>query len=86
MGWPRRGERQYRIMTDRWSGYEWQVRSFWCPFWHMGEVNSSSTPELATQRAVEYELRLRRKRKNAGFVRNVDMDAACRAAMMEDGE
>jgi hypothetical protein len=38
---------RYRIVTDRWSGYEVQVWRWWWPFWVMPRVNTHTTLEAA---------------------------------------
>ena len=38
---------RYRIVTDRYSGYEVQIWRWWFPFWVQPYVNTSSSLERA---------------------------------------
>lgn len=40
-------KRKYRIVRDRWAGYEFQVWRWWWPFWVMPYCNTHSTIETA---------------------------------------
>lgn len=51
MSWPKLGEHQYRIVRDKYAGFEVQTRSFWLPFWHMPEVNTRPNLEAAEKLA-----------------------------------
>jgi hypothetical protein len=55
--WPKYGERQYRIVTDKWAGFEVQFRTFWNPFWRMPNVNTSRTLQEAEELAQRIESR-----------------------------
>lgn len=39
--------KSYRIVKDRWKGFEVQVRYIWFPFWHELGTNTSSSVEDA---------------------------------------
>ena len=56
--------KRYRIVRDRYAGYEVQFRRWWWPFWKMAGVNTHISVELAEAYA----------RKHAGtFVKYVDI-------------
>jgi len=59
--WPKHGERQYRIVQDRYSGFEVQFRTFWMPFWRMPIVNTRHSLEAAETLAEEVESTYRKK-------------------------
>lgn len=41
------GAPRYRIVTDRWNGFEVQVWRWWWPFWEMPALNTSPSVEEA---------------------------------------
>ena len=43
------GAPRYRIVTDRWNGFEVQVWRWWWPFWEMPAVNTSASPRQAKE-------------------------------------
>jgi hypothetical protein len=59
--WPKWGQRQYRIVTDEWQGFEVQFRTFWNPLWRMPIVNTRHSLEAAETLAKEIESEYRRK-------------------------
>ena len=63
-------ETRYRIVTDRFAGYEVQSRPWWWPFWDMVSANTSCTVEEA-----EFWLRSyleKQGRANHQFVKKVE--------------
>ena len=41
---------KYRVVSDRWNGYEAQFKWWWCPFWFMvGFSNTKTTLEDAQE-------------------------------------
>lgn len=42
---------RYRIVTDRFNGYEVQHRPWWCPFYYMPYTNTFHSVERAEQAA-----------------------------------
>jgi len=58
--------KEYRIVTDRFSGYEVQCRSWWWPFWHQPITNT----HCSIERAEEYARRISGKIvKNLGVLK-----------------
>lgn len=80
--WPRPGERQFRIRTDRYAGFEWQTRTFWWPFWHMGHPNTALTIEGAAKSAMRW---LEDKRKAGRKIRLVRAWSVSTAGMEGEG-
>lgn len=58
------GAPRYRIVTDRWNGFEVQVWRWWWPFWEMPSINTSPSVEAAKTWLTEY---LKRDAKRATF-------------------
>ncbi len=46
--------RKYRIVEDRWAGFEVQAWSWWWPVWTMPECNTFRTVEKAEAWAVRH--------------------------------
>ena len=42
-------KKRYRIVTDRWLGYEVQVKHWWWPLWYMPVTNTNRTIEEAKE-------------------------------------
>jgi hypothetical protein len=42
-------KKRYRIVTDRYLGYEVQVKNWWWPLWYMPVLNTNWTIEEAKQ-------------------------------------
>lgn len=59
--WPKHGERQYRIVHDKYSGFEVQFRTFWMPYWRTPFVNTRHSLEAAESLAEEIESAYRTK-------------------------
>lgn len=55
---------KWRIVRDRWSGYEVQRKVRWWPFWHQPVTNTHMSQEAA-------ETWARRQAKNTGVVANL---------------
>lgn len=45
---------EYRIVEDRWAGFEVQIRTRWWPFWRQPRTNTHSTMEAAERWALAY--------------------------------
>jgi hypothetical protein len=42
-------KKRYRIVTDRYLGYQVQVKHWWWPLWYMPAINTHMTIEEAKQ-------------------------------------
>lgn len=42
---------KYRIVADKWAGYEVQSWRWWWPFWTQGVINTHPTIEAAEEYA-----------------------------------
>jgi len=48
-------KKKYRIVTDRYCGYEVQIKRWWLPFWYQAEgVNTHGSIEAAERWAERY--------------------------------
>ena len=50
---PSRWWRKYRIVTDRYKGYESQVKYIWWPFWIQPTITTHRTVEEAEQYIID---------------------------------
>ena len=63
---------RYRIVTDRYAGYEAQIKRWWHPFWMQIEVNSRQTVE-ESEAFIKAQVKLS-KQKTGQFVKYVEVD------------
>jgi hypothetical protein len=62
---------RYRIVTDRYSGYQVQSRPWWWPFWEEVSGNTSRSPLEAEDWFRDY---LGQQARKAGkFVQDIDL-------------
>ena len=66
---------RYRIVRDRYCGYEVQQKLWWCPWWHQPECNTRSTVEGAEQWLRLYL----RARSNGNVVKYIEPDEIAEA-------
>lgn len=45
---------KFRIVTDAFAGFEFQVKRWWWPIWHMPYCNTFSTVEKAEEAARKW--------------------------------
>jgi len=69
-------ETKYRIITDNYSGYECQSKTFWFPFWvQMDVANTHSSIEDAKEYIFTYKNKNKKKEPKYKVVWESDKDS-----------